>query len=70
MDFINSWKSKTKQWDKVAIKIRFGRLTLIDIYIDLTKKQFGISLFNIGVKTDRPYSTRNKSNGTQDKPKH
>jgi len=53
MKFINSWVSKNKQWDKIAIKVRFGRLTVFDVYIDRTRKQAGLILFNFGVKTNK-----------------
>lgn len=53
MDFVNSWKSKVKQSDKLAIKIRFGRLTIFDLYYDHSRKQAGLTLFNLGVRTDR-----------------
>jgi hypothetical protein len=48
--FINSWKSRTKQWDKFCIKFRIGKITVFDFYGDFSRKQFGISIFNIGVK--------------------
>lgn len=54
MDFINSWKTKSKQWDKFALKLRLGKLTIIDIYADISRKQYGISLFNLGIKADKP----------------
>lgn len=49
-DYINSWKSKKKQWDKYAIKIRIGKLTFFDFYYDHSRRQFGMILFNLGVK--------------------
>ncbi len=53
MTFINSWTSKNKQWDKISIKIRLGRLTVFDFYFDHARKQAGIILFNFGVKTNK-----------------
>jgi hypothetical protein len=50
MNFINSWKCKGKTWTKYAIKIRLGKITIFDLYLDFSRKQFGISIFNIGVK--------------------
>ena len=58
MDLINSWRSKTKAWDKFAIKVRLGRLTILDIYGDGSRKQFGISIFNFGVKTQNDKNVR------------
>jgi len=53
MELINSWKAKTKQWDKFAIKLRLGRITILDIYGDISRKHFGISIFNLGVKAEK-----------------
>jgi hypothetical protein len=50
MNFINSWTSKNKQWDKIALKIRIGRITLFDLYLDRSRKQAGIIIFNFGIK--------------------
>jgi len=50
MRFINSWKSQKKQSGKVAIKIRFGKLTVFDFYYDKKRKLTGLTLFNIGIK--------------------
>lgn len=61
MDFINSWKSKSKKWDRLAVKVRIGKLTILDIYINASTKQAGISLFNIGVKTKSNPSKINKT---------
>ena len=53
MNFINSWTSKNKQWDKISVKIRLGKITFFDIYADFTKKQAGIILLNFGIKTNQ-----------------
>jgi len=53
MNFINSWTSKNKQWDKISVKIRLGRLTLFDFYYDRSRKQAGIILLNFGIKTNQ-----------------
>lgn len=50
MELINSWNSEVKQWGKVNIKVRIGKITLFDLYIDTPKKRFGVTLFNIGIK--------------------
>jgi hypothetical protein len=54
VDTINSWRSKNKQWDKLAVKVRIGKLTIFDLYYDHAKRQFGIILFNLGVRTSPP----------------
>jgi len=50
MIFTSGWKSKTKQGGKIIIKIRFGILTVLDLYLDSVKKQAGFTLFNWGIK--------------------
>ena len=52
MELINSWRSAEKQWSKFNIKVRLGRITLFDLYIDSIKKRFGLTVFNIGVKNN------------------
>jgi hypothetical protein len=52
MELINSWRSEVKQWGKHNIKIRIGRVTLFDLYIDTDKRRFGITVMNIGVKNN------------------
>lgn len=53
MKFINGWTSKNKQWDKASIKIRLGRITFFDLYIDLARRQAGVIILNFGVKTGK-----------------
>ena len=36
MKFRNNWKSPTKQWDKLIIKLRLSSLDLFSIEIDAT----------------------------------
>lgn len=50
MNFINSWKSNSKQGDKIELVIRLLKLTIFKLQIDFSKKQFEIMLFNIGLK--------------------
>lgn len=59
MEIINSWKSEVKQWGKVNIKVRIGRITLFDLYIDQPKRRYGITLLNLGLKNN----SKQKNNG-------
>ena len=52
MIVVNSWRSKKKQGDKIALKVRLGKLTLFDLYYDHSRKQFGLILLNFGVRTE------------------
>lgn len=51
---INSWKSKKKGWDKYGIKIRLGKITLFEVYIDYSRNQYGIIFCNLGLRTPVP----------------
>jgi hypothetical protein len=51
---INSWKSKKKGWDKYGIKIRIGKITLFEVYIDYSRHQYGIIFCNLGLRTPVP----------------
>jgi hypothetical protein len=51
MRIINSWKTKNKQRGKIVVKVRLGRLTLLDFYYDHARSQAGVMFFNWGVKT-------------------
>lgn len=62
MDLINSWRSKKKQWDKWAVKVRFGKFTLFDLYIDISRRQFGIILLNLGARTSPPQKQKHENN--------
>jgi len=59
MTIINSWRSKHKGWDRWAVKIRLGKLTVFDLYLDFAKRQYGIILFNLGIRTSVPQKRDN-----------
>lgn len=46
MHIKNSWGSPQKQNDKIMIKVRFGKLTALDVNIDLGNKRYSVTLFN------------------------
>lgn len=52
MELINSWRSTVKQAGKINVKVRFGKITFFDIYIDRQKHRYGITIFNIGLKNN------------------
>ena len=49
-DLINSWRKGNKQEDKIGIELRVGRLTLIDIKIDVSKCSVRAIFLNFGVE--------------------
>ncbi len=50
MKVINSWKAPNKQNDKASILIRVGKLTIFEVYFDISKKEYRALLFNFGVR--------------------
>ena len=48
VNFINSWKSHTKQFDKFKFEIRISFLTIINIEADWSKKYLKFVLFDFG----------------------
>jgi len=62
MAIINSWRSKKKGWDKYGIKIRIGKITLFEIYIDYSHNQYGIIFCNMGLRTAIPKKERYEKN--------
>lgn len=46
MKFKNSWKSNTKQWDKLQINIRIGAITVFNLEVDWSRKKFSLSVMN------------------------
>lgn len=46
MKLKNSWKSSTKQWDKIQINVRLGAVTIFNLDIDWSSKKFSLSIMN------------------------
>lgn len=46
MEFINGWKSKVKQFDKIDIKLRLSFLTIFNLSYDYSKKSFEFTILN------------------------
>ena len=49
--FINGFKARAKQTDKVVLEIRFGRLTLIELKGDYSSSYLRVVIFNLGYET-------------------
>lgn len=56
MNYVNAWKAGAKQKDKTSFELRFGKLTIIEISLDWSKKSWKFMLINFGLE-----STRKKS---------
>lgn len=51
MNWIKSHNSLAKQNDKFLIEFRLGKLTVVELYYDKSKKHFRFLLFNFGVES-------------------
>jgi len=49
MKIVNSWKSPSKQVDKVVIELRIMTLTVFKFNLDISDKRIAIVLFNLGI---------------------
>ena len=50
MRFINTWGNPNKQADKFQLKIRLGRLTVFDFYLDSGDRKWALTFMNLTVK--------------------
>jgi hypothetical protein len=49
-NFINSFKSKKKQLDKISIEVRLSMLTVFHFDLDITSKKGKLVLCNFGIE--------------------
>ena len=49
MKFINGWKATTKQVDKFDLHLRFGWVTVFEVYSDWSDKKWRVGAFNFFV---------------------
>ena len=45
---VNSWKAKNKQGDKIHILIRVSKVTVFDLYFDVSKREGRLMVLNFG----------------------
>jgi len=50
INFVNSWNSAVKQSDKIGFSLRLGKVTVVDVNIDIGDKSVNIMVFNIGIR--------------------
>jgi len=50
MKFRNSWKSVTKQWDKLMIRIRVSSLDIFTVEIDISREFYLVTILNLTFK--------------------
>lgn len=47
---INGWASFRKQWDKINVEVRLGKVTLLQVETDFSKKEFSFVVLNFGIE--------------------
>jgi hypothetical protein len=50
MKFRNSWKSSTKQWDKIMIRIRLSSLDIFTFEMDISRNFYLLTILNLTIK--------------------
>ena len=50
MKFRNSWKSVTKQWDKLMIRIRVSSLDIFTVEVDISREFYLVTILNLTFK--------------------
>jgi len=60
MKTINSW-TNSKQADKIEINIRISKLTILEIDIDFSRKEYKLMIFNFGIAKTTPTKKTKKS---------
>lgn len=50
MKFRNSWKSSSKQWDKIVIRIRLSSLDIFTFEMDISREFYLLTILNFTIK--------------------
>lgn len=48
INWINSWNTKAKQWDKLGLEVRLFGLTALEFKTDLSDKKIRLVVLNLG----------------------
>lgn len=46
----NNWKVQNKQWDKFNIRLRLGKIDIIHLEVDISRKFYMLTLLNFMLK--------------------
>jgi hypothetical protein len=46
----NSWTSKKKQFDVIDISVRLSKITVFELFLDISKKHFKLTLLNFSLE--------------------
>jgi hypothetical protein len=52
MRYSNSWRNKAKHADKFLIKIRLGKLTVLDVIIDISSNLYQLTFCNFTIRNN------------------
>lgn len=50
INIVNSWTSKKKQFDVIDISIRLSKVSIFELFLDLSKKHLKLTLLNFSVE--------------------
>ena len=50
MRIINTWGNPNKQGDKYQLKLRLGKLTVFDYYLDAGDRKWALTVMNYTIK--------------------
>jgi hypothetical protein len=50
MKFRNNWRIKHKQWDKLSIRVRVGKLDILTVEVDKSKSFYMLTVCNFTIK--------------------
>jgi hypothetical protein len=50
MKFRNNWNVPHKQWDKLQIRIRVGKIDFLTVEIDISREFYSLTILNFTLK--------------------
>ena len=54
MKFRNSWKSATKQWDKISIRFRLSSIDVFTLEIDISREFYMLTISGLPINPTQP----------------
>ncbi len=49
MEFVNGWKYLKKDWNRIEWKLRVSVVTLYEVYVDVSDKEYRFTLLNFSL---------------------
>lgn len=50
MKLRNNWRVPHKQWDKIQIRVRLGKIDVLTIEVDISRSFYMLTIMNISLK--------------------